>query len=373
MPEKASTQGRIVQLDFIRVVAISLVVLVHTESRFLGAWNTAYLSAYVLGELGVPLFVMLTGFLMAHRDFSGDYTKRFLRRNLLPLFVAYEVWNVLWWAGQHWVPALRDLLIERPFVNMVKAAFFIGDTGNALWFLPMMLGLYLGLPIVATALRLFSRDGLRVYGMVLIGAAAFFGVLVPTISAVLSGWGYVQAIHPVLNMNIFGASVWGGSVWIVYLLLGYWLRKGNLRRVSTVWVVFVAVGAFCAEVLLKYGLQAYGEGVHVTYSSLFVLLCAVAVFELLRRVPLSSSGRIASVTSSVSAASFGIYMVHLWIATAMFYLLSQFFPSVLSGDSFAIALLSCAIGVFVCVLVSWAVVVLLSKIPGCGRWLFLMK
>ena len=119
--------------------------------------------------------------------------------------------------------------------------------------------------------------------------------------------------------------------------------------------------------------DAQGEGIHVTYSSLFVLVCAVAVFELLRRVSLSSGGRIASVAGSVSAASFGIYMVHLWVATAMFYLLSKFVPSVLAGSSFVLALVSCVLGVFLCVAVSWAVVMLLSKIPGLGRWLFLMK
>ena len=42
---------------------------------------------------------MLTGYLLLGREYAdGECLQRFLSRNLLGLVVAFEVWNVAWWA-----------------------------------------------------------------------------------------------------------------------------------------------------------------------------------------------------------------------------------------------------------------------------------
>lgn len=378
MQKQTDNNKRIVQLDYIRVLAIVLVVGVHTDSLFLNSWRIPYLSAYALGELGVPLFVMLTGFLLVHRDFSGSYMKRFVTRNLLPLLVAYEIWNLLWWIGVRIFPAATRFIPERSLFQAFKAAFLIDDTGNALWFLPMMIGLYLGLPIVASLVRYFSREALRIYGGILVAAAIYFGVFVPTLGRVMIALGHPIPMHSVLNLNIFGASVWGESVWIVYLLCGYALRHEMLKRFSSLLLIAIGLVSFVAEVALKWALQERGDGVHVEYSSFAVVVCALILFELFRRIPARpEGGNLLSRTASwLSLTSFGIYMLHAWMATALLALLHHIAPSFVTEQlplSFGVAVLSYIMFVVVCTLLSGTIVWLLSRILRLGQWLFLMK
>lgn len=373
MAEAARTKGRILQLDIIRAFAIGLVVLVHVEGRLLAPFQTVHLAAYSLGELGVPLFVILSGFLMVHREFDHAYLGRFLARNLLPLVIVYEIWNILWWAGARWIPALSDLLIERSWLDAAKAAVFMADTRNALWFLPMMIALYLGLPLLSTAIRAFSREGMEAYRRLIAGCAIYFGTLVPTLAYLFSAFGLPQDMHSVLDLNIFGASVWGGCVWICYFVAGYWIRKGGLEGVPT-WVLAVAAaGGFGGEVVLKHGLLAHDAGLHVTYNSAFVFLCAAAIFELMRRMPVARGEGARSAIGSLSAACFGIYMIHLWTAGGLFWLIGRMAPEALTGMAEPVAILACMVLVVAIMALSWAIVWLLSRIPAIGRWAFLMK
>lgn len=67
---------RILWLDYVRVIAISCVLITHTTERIytLNAMTLAQESVYsrilsvfmfTVGRLGVPLFLFLTGFLMS--------------------------------------------------------------------------------------------------------------------------------------------------------------------------------------------------------------------------------------------------------------------------------------------------------------------
>lgn len=104
---------RIVTLDVIRTVAIVLVVTCHSIQQtipLLGISgdgrqfiNYSFVKQcvmtgmFILGRTGVPLFLILSGYLMIDRPFTEvGYLKHFLRHNLLSLLVCFEIWTGLY-------------------------------------------------------------------------------------------------------------------------------------------------------------------------------------------------------------------------------------------------------------------------------------
>mgnify|MGYP000697734088 CR=1 FL=1 len=47
-----------------------------------------------LSTLGVPLFLMISGYLLLDRDYTKERTLTFFKRNLLPLVVSYEIFDL---------------------------------------------------------------------------------------------------------------------------------------------------------------------------------------------------------------------------------------------------------------------------------------
>lgn len=95
MPKNVINSQRSVAIDFLRVVAIVAVVCVHSlpVPIISGGWRI-FASAAIgsLSKIGVPLFLIITGYLMLDRDYSGPKLKRFLKHNYLPLLVSFESW-----------------------------------------------------------------------------------------------------------------------------------------------------------------------------------------------------------------------------------------------------------------------------------------
>ena len=106
MSEKAA-KNRIVWIDLIRICAIVLVVLCHaTEGIYkldvdsVLALNTAdkilVFTCFTIGRLGVPLFLMISGWLLLDRKYDRQAMKRFWKNSWLHLIACALVWFLLY-------------------------------------------------------------------------------------------------------------------------------------------------------------------------------------------------------------------------------------------------------------------------------------
>lgn len=145
---------------------------------------------------------------MLDRDYDGPYLVKYLKRNLLPLVVSFELWNILYWALGKVISGNPDAI---NFSQMVKIAFFMDDTGSSMWYMPMIIGLYLGIPIISMLLKRVTATEQRVYAVILLLLLIYFGTAIPTLQQLNNSFTLDINIHNVLQMNIFGASVWGGQ------------------------------------------------------------------------------------------------------------------------------------------------------------------
>ena len=155
----ANETSRVQSIDVLRTLALLCVLSIHSLRAAIAQVNGQDLSgltgnqiaascAIGLSTLGVPLFLMISGYLLLDRD----YTKR----NLLPLIVSYEIFDlalaVVQYIGAGGVTV----------ADYVKSALFIGPAPMGhLWYMQAIVGAYLLVPLLALLLHAVRERGLE--------------------------------------------------------------------------------------------------------------------------------------------------------------------------------------------------------------------
>lgn len=384
-------RNRIVWMDWLRVAACFMVMVVHsTEPFYIGGDGSLVLTradAIWVGLIDsfvrvcVPLFVVASSFLQFPLSCP---TGEFFRRRAIRILVPFLLWTLVY-----------ALAYGEPVENLKDALLNFNMTAGHLWFVYMLIGLYVLMPVLSPWAENVGRKELRVYlGIWLLTT------LIPFVRTWFGGDSLpmiygpsgipMQAQYPLCGeacWNSFGMFYYV-SGFVGYMLLGLYFRKFvgemSLRRTLSValpcWAVGFAItaGGFIRRVLASSGgtfpvagtadLATIWETT-LTYCSLGVVLMTVAWMLLLRRIS-SSGGFYNCVVKPLSEAGYGMYLCHMLVLTAFASLFRTWLgigPDGLLGiwtTPSEVALT--AVCSFVCVgLVS----VLLRRIPKVGKYI----
>lgn len=355
-----STHKRSVAVDFLRIIAITAVVCVHTlpVPILKGTGLRVLISAAVgsLSKIGVPLFLIITGYLMLDRDYSGSKLKRFLRHNYLPLLVSFEGWVVI---------ATAMKLVVDPAIDTMSAGLrtmlCIGEPFMVhFWYMQMLLGIYLFIPVIAAFIKACGEQADR-YVRLLIIVGIVFLLIFPTIQMMYNWTGGTSAYEMTL-----GGFVGRGALGLLYMLLGYAIKKnlfsvdGNVARIGLVVVSLVLLwGLSTLELSLTSTIFPATTGFFP------IAFAAFAFANWMIHTPLWNqfSIRFANVLQYLAGYAFGIYMVHPLIHEVMAKLIPQ-------DVSFVRILSLNPISIF---LISLCCCILLSQFKLLRKWLLLQK
>lgn len=359
-----SESQRIVSLDLIRVIAITSVISMHINEATLS--GVARCTAVEFGSLGVPLFAMLTGYLMLDRDYSSrECIMRFIKCNLVPLFIALEAWNIIWAIMGHVTGT------PIPLTQTVRIALFLGDFGGGFWYLPMVFGLYLGIPLISRALKWLTSREVRPYTVIFGCVLVYFGVVIPTVVEICPIFGWPISIKASLEFGVFGVNdELGRSLWPLYLVAGYVVRRkchtGGSKPVICSLILFSLsfIGLICMRS------QAYAAGVNFNpsnYANALLLVSSISLIVFFVSIE-DAASRLPSIVKrilqTVSESSFGVYMIH-------FTVLGRLLTDVPWLQNFGPASFFMLGGSVL--LVSLVIVIFVSFIPVLNRYLLLRK
>lgn len=246
----------------------------------------------------------------------------------------------------------------------------MGDTLSALWYLPMTIALYLGIPILSTACHKITS---RTYRMILLIALVLSGTLIPSVAPIASLTGHTPSIHSVLRMNIFGASVWGESVWMIYLLSGCAISKGLLKQIKTPLItlfgIITPLGIMVAIECTEHSVQHY--------DFILVVLLSISTFELLTRTEkiLLNHEKLRNLMVGISKFSFAIYMMHIFVGGAICRILEYVGTNRPIGKPFSwiTSIIAYAVFITAIILIIWFLVKMLSKNKFLRRYMLLIK
>ena len=330
------TEKRVVWVDWLRVAACFMVLLVHaTEPFYLGGEGSLILTeidAYWASFFDscvracVPLFIVASSYLQFPLHYSSG---EFLRRRAVRVLVPFLLWS-----------AVYALAWGEPAMNFKNLLLNFNYSAGHLWFVYMLVGVYLLMPLLSPWAERVSKRELQVYL-----AICAFTTLIPIIRDWYAGGGEnLTVIYGVSGLPRQALTpLWGECAWntygtfyylsgfIGYLLLGLYLRrfvgelswKRTLAIAQPCYLVGFAVvfGGFlwrvfesCDGVFPAAGLVEKAVWWETTWcnDTIGVVLMTVAWLLLFKKIK-CDGGFYQKVLLPVSKASYGIYLLHLLI------------------------------------------------------------
>lgn len=332
---KCSREVRVreVWLDWLRVLACFMVMLTHsTEPFYLGGEGSRILTAGdavwvaifdVLSRSAVVLFIIASSYLQFPLHYS---TKEFFRRRAVRVLVPFLIWTLIY-----------ALVWGEPVQNFKDLVWNFNYSAGHLWFVYMMLGLYLLMPLLSPWAEKIGRKELGLY----IGIW-LFTTLLPFFRAWLGGSAPViygpSGIPNPAKYPLWGEASWNAyglfyyfSGMIGYLLVGLYFRR-FVPELS--WKKTLAIALPCFTVGFAIGVGGFLAGVWADSGGVFplegpvglaalweipwlndslgVALMAIALVLIFRKFHCESRFYRA-VVLPVSQASYGMYLSHMLV------------------------------------------------------------
>lgn len=301
-----SSKSHIISADITRIVAIIAVVAIHVATPFVDyppffagpSWWIANLIDSV-SRIAVPLFIMLSGFLLLDVNKPTKLKKRLLRIGI-PFLIwntIYILWNIVFWFKSYTPISLISSL-------------FKPDIYHHLYFLNIMLGLYFIIPILKRYISTVS-----LYKQYLLLGLYFLGITAITFNNYFSS---------IFNVSFNALTLF--IPYIFYFLSGYYLRniKINKKQVGflillfTLLISITAIGNYHFMKMIGWSNQ-FSEGARYDryfydYFNPIIICMAWLSFVFLKNIQipiiLVKKKKIIAWMQFIATTSFGIFLLH---------------------------------------------------------------
>lgn len=381
--------NREIWLDFLRVTACFLVMTVHaTEPFYLGGDGTLVLSAadafWVslfegIARCCVPLFVIASGYLQLPLKYD---TWTFFRRRFVRVVVPMVLWTLVY-----------ALVYGSPVANIKGLLLNFNYAAGHLWFVYMLLGLYLIMPLLSPWLEKVSRRELGVYlglwalTLCIPFVREYAGGLAPMIYA--KDGLPAPALFPLwgeASWNPFGLFYYM-SGFVGYMLLGVYIKRfvPTGRLVRTVgWTLFLlgfilVCFGFMQRIVAGGSLPVKGSvelavawETAIAFCGLPVALTALGLTLVFRSgAGASSSAFYRHIVLPLSTAGYGMYLMHMLVLGPV----SAWLRSALGvgADGLLGPVWTTPVEILATALITFPLVgliaVLLRRIPRVGTWI----
>lgn len=366
---------RITFLDYLRVIACFMVMLVHScEPFYLGGEGTLILTkgdalwvTFIDGAIraAVPLFMLASSYLLFPiKDDSKTFFKKRFKRVVIP----FVIWLLLYafvpqYGSEVGTYANGDLIstIKHLIFNFV-------DAGGHLWFVYMLLGIYIIMPLLSPWAETVSKKKEEAFLLLW-----FFTTMIPFFR-LAADLAYGQPrVWGEAFWNEFG-TFYGVSGFIGYLVMGHYIRKyvPELSWGKTLCITLpslavgyaISAGWFWCNIPSAYPVSG-PIGIAVlcetswNFTTTGVALMTIGYFLLIRKC--TDNGRFyKKIIMPISRCSYGMYLMHIFFLTFWFSTLHE-------------AIASTPVVIFLtatCTYISSFILsLLLSYIPKIGKYL----
>lgn len=297
-------------LDLLKVIAVFMVIVAHAndciilnqDGNFNFEWGTYIGSLY---RFAVPLFVLISGVLLLPTKLNllEFYKKRLWR--ILPALLFWGLAYVLF-DGTILNPKTWDKI----FMDIVRLPLSFGDASPHLWYLYMLVGLYLIIPLISPWVAKATKRELE---MVL--GIFIFSTFIPYLKF-LTGLAF-----GVCDWNEFH-SFYYLSGFIGYLLMGYYLYTylpGWSIKAKRWTGMFLFLTGYGITYYLTISVPFSIPNIEMVwyYCSPNVLLEAVGIFMLLEGITIKE-GFFLKMINAIAHYSFGIFLVHYFFIGSIF-------------------------------------------------------
>ncbi len=328
-----STIAHIGWADALRIVACFLVVLSHCCDPYIAAFDGSgnFVTAVGVGSLMrccVPLFAMISGLLLfpVNMDMGAFYRKR-LKRVVIPCIV----WSLALPLLYYCYFAAGAVTTNPSIVNVVGMNTFTWDATVAklftfpfnfnydttpLWYVYMLIGLYLFMPIINPWLTQAKKKDLKIFLGIWI-----FTMILPYVQMFAPQLGYAGNYG---NMGILGVCDWNpyGMFYNFAGFMGYMVLAYYLVKFPLTWSWGKTLAIIIPMFLVGYAITFLGyletQNIYPGdyskleilwyFSGINVFLMTYAVFVLFSRLNIQTRPWM----TKLAGLTFGIYLCHFF-------------------------------------------------------------
>lgn len=330
-------------IDNLRVISLVAVIFLHVSagipfqfgklSNFIWWTGNIYDSAV---RFCVPIFVMITGALLLPKNYVlSDFLKKRLFRVILPF---------IFWSAVYLVFNYSLKIIHGENLNLfdtLKWVFYqvINGSSYHLWYIYMIIGIYLIIPIIGKWVRQCSEKEILY----------FLGIWIFTLFINIPGFSKLKT----------GVDLTYFSGYLGYLILGYYLSIktfNNKIKVKTVSILLILTGTAITSIGTYY-LSDYTNAFYAGFYSFLtpnVLITAIGIFMLVKNRFFLNVKKNKLFTLFVKH-SYGIYLVHVIILTFLaHYGIDYNLLNPIAGIPLT---------TIICLVISGGIIYLLNKLP----------
>lgn len=295
---------RIYYLDILRVVACLCVILTHASSQFvveeIGSFNF-WIGNIVdgLSRIAVPLFVMISGVLMLDKNYH--YTTKKLIKHIVKMIMFFVFWSAIYSIVLN---IIEPVIIQHKPIDIKKIIGSFIEGHYHLWFIYMIVGLYLILPL----LRLWVKEENKKYVEYFIILSIIFTYIIPQIISIGSNYSDIfENINDIIQERLNIKYVGG---YTTYFLLGWYIHNYDLKNKKSIYAlgvigtIITIVGTYVLSVSTGKAVQMYDN------LSFNILFQSIMIFMLIKTKFQHTNNKENKFITIVSKNSLGIYAIH---------------------------------------------------------------
>ncbi len=335
-------------INNLRLIALYAVIILHCSSPLLMQygkvpstdwWTADFLNA--LTRFAVPVFVMITGALLLHREYEiGDFLKKRLTRVVVP----FLFWSLVyvWYSWYN-----EEITFGSDAWANIKQVLHLLKYGSAyhLWYVYMLIGLYFFIPVISKFVRNASEKEILYF---LIIWAAVMLITQP----------YLSRYNPSVDMHYFVG-------YAGYLVLGHYLAFKDFNvKYLRLWMILlfvfsialIAIGSWLIIQYPKWPGTMFYEPVNPA-----VVMLSASIFIVVKLTVPKVPPIITRIRDFAGKYNYGIYLGHALVL----YFLDDLF-----GISYKLCtpIIAIPLTALICFFISLLLVWMINKIPFIGKW-----
>ena len=302
-------------IDLIRVIACFLVMLIHSgeiyyindEGGLIKDENNIYPGVInSLSRVSVPLFVMISGYLLLpmKTDYSTFLKKRFTRVSFpfIAFCIFYDIYYYI--RGRY--------TLGEMFWNIPGILLNFGTAVGHLWFMYMIMGVYLYIPIITPWIQTAKKEHFYYYFVIWIISS--FSCYIHLFYGDVWGHAFWNSTNLVQSfLGDFGYAVLGAFIKLH-------LKENNLYILGLI-LYLVGSGVTMFGYFFMRDEAKTTADIEITwqFDSTNLVVSSFGIFLLLRKIECKNE-TISKIFNDIALKSYGMFLIHVFFVDLFKYL-----------------------------------------------------
>lgn len=303
---------RMTWIDFLKTIAITLVIVLHTIT--IGVSNNNYESGvfiYYFGTFAIPIFFMVNGYLQLSRQ--RDY--KYAMKKIIRILLIVLIWNLLYFILETIITKKNDNFFELFYNSLIQKGYF-----SQFWFLGSLIIIYLVLPVLQRVFRNTNSNKYKILTYSLISIS----IVADIINIML----YRNCNICMKEFTIQTFNIW---IWMTYFCLGGFIYNTNIfdkmkKSIHCIIVLFMICLCLIYECLLANSLYGnmFAENF---YNSPIIMITGIILFTFIKKLNFKREKLI----TTLGSLTMGVYIIHSTVIMGIckFYKFSNNYESIL--------------------------------------------